>query len=834
MTVFDQKNRSRDDNTPVNLFVFRGAEQAEDQLENLLESVTIIPGTTEFGYGTTVIRKSLLDAENAIVGGTVSDFVRSMRQLQDRAPNLRHVSLVVAWHGNDLRLGHCQIKPRVDRKDKDTTPYSWSVGPEDRASADQVTYIDGKPAAGGAPADRSVYEAVRHLKSLGLKVTLYPFILMDVPSSSGLPDPYGRAEQPAYPWRGRITCDPAPGYSGSVDKSATATAQMASFFGTVTRAQFGWDSANKRVTYSGPANEWSFRRHILHIARIAQAAGADDFLIGSEMVGMTSVRGAPSGGRDTYPGVDQLVSLLGEVRSMVGSSMNLSYAADWSEYHSHRPSYDPGVVNFNLDKLWSDSRLDYIGIDNYLPLTDWRATEDHLDRAEGHVTLYNRGYMRSRVEGGELYDWYYASQAARDAQNRSPITDWVYRQKDIRGWWSNGHENRTGHSPNGQTTGWVAKSKPIVFTELGCAAANRASNQPNVFIDPKSSESFLPRYSLGVRDDLVQRLFLESTISYWRDHNETSPSYGGPMIDLGRLSIWAWDARPYPEFPNRFDFWGDSPNWEVGHWLNGRIHPPAEGFGTTAVYRFTDHVRAIEYMGETYLPIPVSPGKAKREGNLAETTIEVKMPRDSEVAQLFDTFRPAHPVELTVMQGHLSADPLVFTPRWRGTVRASKRSGPHLSLTGTPHTAAIGRTGLRRNYQLGCPHLLYGRECRANRAAATDAGVVAAVDGSKVRLQTGGAAWLSRDLAKFTGGVFQWTTPSGTIERRRIMAVKGDTFHLSGAARELSAGRPVQVSLGCDHSVTDCRDLHNNLSNYGGCPAIPTKNPLSSSNNNFY
>ncbi len=839
MTAFDNKNKSRDGAAPVNLFVFSGADQKKDQLENLIESVTLIPGTTEFGYGTTVIRKTLLEAENAIAGGDETDFVRSTRQLMERAPNLRHVSLVVAWHGDDLRVGQCEIKPRVDRADKATSPYEWSVGPVIRSTAEVVTYIDGKPAAGGAPADRSVYEAVQHLKSLGLKVTLYPFILMDVPSDNSLPNPYGGASQPAYPWRGRITCDPSPESAGTVDKTATAATQVAAFFGTVDRNDFGWNASEKRITYSGPANEWSFRRHILHIARIAAEAGADDFLIGTEMVGLTSIRGAQVSGKDTYPGVDQLISLLAEVRATLGASVDISYAADWSEYHSHRPWYDAGVVNFHLDPLWSHPDIDYIGIDNYLPLTDWRVGDDHLDRQEGHVTLYDRPYMRSRVEGGELFDWYYVSETDRDNQVRTPIADgsgqpWVYRQKDIRSWWSNGHENRTGYAPNGDTTGWIPKSKPVVFTELGCAAANRASNQPNVFVDPKSSESFYPRYSLGVRDDLVQRLFLESTITHWRDTNETSPVYGGDMIDLGRLSIWAWDARPYPEFPYRGDFWGDAPNWEVGHWLNGRIRIPDEDFGTTSVYRFTDHVRPVVYDGETYDPVPIKPGKSTMDGKLTEATLELRVSRDNELGQLFSVYRPAHPIELRILQGHLTTDPLVFVPKWNGTVRASKRAGGILSLTGTPHSAALGRTGLRRNYQLGCPHMLYGPKCKADRASATDAATVQSVDGSKVTLQSGGA-WEARDVSKFTGGVMQWTTPGGTIERRRVLGVKdSNVFHLSGAARDLQAGGAIAVSLGCGHSVFDCRDLHNNLANYGGCPSIPTKNPLSSSSNNFY
>ena len=57
-------------------------------------------------------------------------------------------------------------------------------------------------------------------------------------------------------------------------------------------------------------------------------------------------------------------------------------------------------------------------------------------------------YLQGNVEGGENYDWYYASEADRESQIRTPIDDtgygehWVFRPKDLRGWWSNQHFDR--------------------------------------------------------------------------------------------------------------------------------------------------------------------------------------------------------------------------------------------------------------------------------------------------------------------------------------------------------------------------------------------------------
>jgi hypothetical protein len=47
------------------------------------------------------------------------------------------------------------------------------------------------------------------------------------------------------------------------------------------------------------------------------------------------------------------------------------------------------------------------------------------------------------------------------------------------------------------------------------------------------------------------------------------------MIEMSRAFVWAWDARPWPDFPARLDTWVDGLNHGRGHWLNGRVCRPA-------------------------------------------------------------------------------------------------------------------------------------------------------------------------------------------------------------------------------------------------------------------
>lgn len=554
-------------------------------LETALPGVAVIGGN-EFGFDTEKVTAATGNAFAGVSEQTAinrhqtiaaTDWEASIDRLQMLCPNVESVMLVAPWFGDDLRCGQCTIRPKVDDGTKATSPHLWTVSGLDRATALVISKVDGKPAYGGSANDASLIRAIQNLKARGLKVTLLPFLMMDIAAGNALADPWSdnaaSVGQPLYPWRGRITGSPAAGFAGTVDKTATAAAQVAAFLGTALPGHFS--GAGTTITYSGPA-EWSYRRFILHHARLAQlAGGVDTFLIGSEMVGLTQLRSDAS----TYPFVAGLVSLLTDCRSILGPAVAIGYSADWSEYHSHRPADGSGDVFFNLDPVWAHADCDFIGIDNYLPLSDWRDGSGHLDlNGPGRSSIHDQAYLRGNIEGGEYYDWYYASQAARDVQDRTPISDglsakhWVFRQKDIRNWWLNAHHDRPGGVEAGAPTAWTAQAKPVRFIEFGCPAVDKGANQPNVFVDPKSSESFYPHYSNGARDDAMQRAWLEAMIGYWSDaaNNPVSSVYAGPMIDLHDSHAWSWDARLWPDFPLTGD-WGDAPNWETGHWLGGRV-----------------------------------------------------------------------------------------------------------------------------------------------------------------------------------------------------------------------------------------------------------------------
>ncbi len=630
--------------------VFRRPQGAAPQLEDRLEGVCLIPGAGEFCLATEPVmrREGLAKStpENVHLTAGQTDLEASLDQLMAQASRLKRVSLVVGWFGDDVRMGHCRIRPGVERRDKPTQSLVWGVAGLTRANAHLISRVDDGqggegPAYGGTPSDDSVRQAIRALKARGLEVTLYPFVFMDCPG---------------YPWRGRIA-----GTDG-----AGATAEVAALFGT--------------------AGGWGLRRLALHYAGMAADEGADGLLIGSEMRGLTWTRDAGGG----FPAVAQFRALAAECRAVVGARVKLSYAADWSEYFGWQRD---GEVRFHLDPLWADPNIDYVGIDWYPPMGDWRGGAGGRD-AEDFKGPSDPAYLAAQVAGGEGYDWFYASAADRAAQRRTAIKDgahgedWIWRYKDLKGWWSNAHHERVGGVRQAAPTAWVPGMKPIRLTEFGCAAVDRGGNAPNLFQDPKSSENALPPHSTGARDDRMQRRLIEAVLEQYAQpaNNPVSGVYGERMLE--GADVWCWDARPYPAFPALHEVWADAGAWRTGHWLNGRMGGDARGLIEAILKRGglseADYtVGAVDGAVTGYVidrPMATKDALSPLVQALGATTAE----RDGRVAVLGETAR-----EMTLDQAALAL------PDKGGSAAADRR------LTPRPGAARLRFIDEAADYQLG-------------------------------------------------------------------------------------------------------------------------------------
>jgi hypothetical protein len=461
-----------------------------DLLEEIIHGMTLIPGAGEYVYDTQIeykvtgtqvgsnwVQQGEQQSINMHNAYGIANAMVSLNQLENVCPNVEWVSVVVTWFGDTMDAGTCVVKPGVEfQTGAITSPDTWQVGTFDRSTAKLITFVDDAPQYGGTPDDDSILRLLDELGARGYNIMFYPIMFMDVTGK---------------PWRGDLT--------GSA-------ANVSSFF-TKT------DGYNAFVT---------------HYANLVNGK-VDAFIIGSELKGLTKVSSTPG----AYPAVNQLITLAGTVKSILGGSVKVTYAADWSEYH-----HDTGGW-YNLDPLWASSNIDVVGIDAYFPLSD----------APQHG--YDIDALIDGWTSGEGYEWYYSDP---DRTIQTPLTP-QYAWKNIDWFWNNTHVN-----PNAVATAWTPQMKKIWFTEYGFPSVDGATNQPNVFYDPSSTASAFPYKSKGRVDFRAQRAALVATEEKWKTST---------MIE--RMFIWTWDARPFPYWPDLLNIWNDGAAWKTGHWVQGKL-----------------------------------------------------------------------------------------------------------------------------------------------------------------------------------------------------------------------------------------------------------------------
>ena len=239
-------------------------------------------------------------------------------------------------------------------------------------------------------------------------------------------------------------------------------------------------------------------------------------------------------------------------------------------------------------------------------------------------------------------------------------------------------------------------------------------------------------------------------------------------------------------------------------------------------------IEGVKYQGRQAIHCP----PITASGTLDKSSLDIEVPFDSPLTELFRTEVPDHVVGLRIFRGHYGdvADGVLSPDNvrqiWGGRILNFEVDRDYVvTLSCMPLGSGMKRAGLRRPYCLGCPHVHYGPQCRADRAAFTVSAEVTAAGGNTVTLAEGWAG--AFPPGKFARGVASFAGQFGTV-RRTILRVSGNTLTLAGGVGQLEAGATLLASLGCNHTTDDCKDVFDNILNFGGFPWIPTENPTSS------
>ena len=250
----------------------------------------------------------------------------------------------------------------------------------------------------------------------------------------------------------------------------------------------------------------------------------------------------------------------------------------------------------------------------------------------------------------------------------------------------------------------------------------------------------------------------------------------------------------------------------------------------TRAWTYCDGDFAVDSGGETYEVLPLGRDPMTSSGTLDKAEIQLTLPWDSSVPQLYRTTPPGGSVSVTIWRCHWDEDAQAITTPlviWVGRVLGCTRSGAAASLRCEPVSTSLRRVGLRRHYQYMCPHVLYGPQCGVDPSLHTVGAYVLEVSSAGVVI-TGQAD------AALAGGQVSWETPAGQTRRLTILRVvypDGTKSLLETAGRpdDIVEGQAISLLRGCRHTLEACRDDFGNAPAFGGFPYIPVENPHSGS-----
>lgn len=247
-----------------------------------------------------------------------------------------------------------------------------------------------------------------------------------------------------------------------------------------------------------------------------------------------------------------------------------------------------------------------------------------------------------------------------------------------------------------------------------------------------------------------------------------------------------------------------------------------------AHFRYTSADRIITFSSQDYAPAAIMRSAISQTSDVKRQTLKVTAPRDIGIAGLYASTPPSSPVALTIWASHYDDPDQQFVVDWVGRVMTPSWMGSKVELSCEPAYTSVQTMGLRRRWQRSCPHILYSQQCGAAKTSFRILTTLTAVSGFNLS---------STDFAllpdgSYAGGYVEWINDAGITQQRSIDHHTGGVITVAYGADELVAGLSLFAYRGCDHSMTTCNTVFNQLTGlagaggFGGTPYIPTINPF--------
>lgn len=245
---------------------------------------------------------------------------------------------------------------------------------------------------------------------------------------------------------------------------------------------------------------------------------------------------------------------------------------------------------------------------------------------------------------------------------------------------------------------------------------------------------------------------------------------------------------------------------------------------TGVTYYLTSADTDFTIAGTTYSALPITVGDIPGIVDTDNSNVEIKMPGDSDIPELFRAGIPSEQVSVTIYMHHVIDTTNTLIVVWKGRLTNCEWDETENSATFTTESVftSMARSGLVPRVMKQCPACQYDARCGLSKAAWRDTAVATMVSGVTVTV----AALVGKDDDYYAGGFIEWDNPVTLNTERRFIknsASATGLLTLSTIPTSLESGLALLVYPGCDHTLTTCDSKFGNSANYRGCPYIPTR-----------
>lgn len=241
------------------------------------------------------------------------------------------------------------------------------------------------------------------------------------------------------------------------------------------------------------------------------------------------------------------------------------------------------------------------------------------------------------------------------------------------------------------------------------------------------------------------------------------------------------------------------------------------------VWRYTNTSTQIVRASQTWVPQAISRDIIESGTPTTKSNCSFKLPENLPVADIFRARPPSELVMMTVWEIDMLHPEAGERVIWKGRITNCMWQTGEIVLTSESVFSSLRRTGLRRRYQVRCPHALYGEQCGVVAVDHREEYVLGSYSG--LTLTVPGISGKPDNY--FSGGFLTWVNGThGNVEKLMIRSSGGTSVTVSGLPQGLVAGAELSMYKGCDHRLTSGCAGFGNEHNYGGMWFKPQENPF--------